>query len=738
MIKKITLQNIASYKDVAQSLDNLNTVNVIFGENGSGKSTIANFIKDEESEIYESCNIEWLGSSMKKVVYNKDFINNTLRETKIKGVFTFGEDAGKNHDDLVKLQEEKNIIYEKKQNLKENIEECNSEVENKEKKFTDRLWKICQKYKPLLGKALQGGIGSKEVFKNKCLEKINAIPSMTVEEIIEQTEIFFQKQPLSISPLPIFDYSKLNGIENYEGYHDIIIGKDDVQIAGLIQKLGNSDWVRQGVVFFTEDKCPFCQQITPKSLRSDIENYFDESFSKKVKAIRNNISLYNDFFSNFKDYYENLSHQESDFFSRSTYDSLFDSIYTIYKKNKIIQENKLKEPSLSVTIEKTESMIREIILGIKEANCLIEDFNKKIKNINEERGKVRKHAWDFIGSKAKEIYEDYKIDVDPVHTKLKSMTDRRRKFKEDLDKLTTRIGVLERRITSTAPSKDGINRILKSFGFENFQIEDAEEGYYKIVREDGSFVQNTLSEGERTFITFLYFYQLIHGGFSSEGLATPKIVVFDDPVSSLDSKILFVVSTLIRSLFSKEKMKKLNIAQYFILTHNVYFHKEVTLSNGLKKLGKSSLRVKDFSFWIIRKQLGTSILEHYEENPIKTNYQLLWQEVRKCIEDPSLNVHICNTLRRILENYFNILGDKDFSDLKFEGIEMIAYRSLISWIQDGSHCLDEGIDVGIGQDLTSHYLHVFKKIFEQTNHLSHYNMMMHIENEDEQISLHAS
>ncbi|MBR8644248.1 AAA family ATPase [[Brevibacterium] frigoritolerans] len=37
-------------------------------------------------------------------------------------------------------------------------------------------------------------------------------------------------------------------------------------------------------------------------------------------------------------------------------------------------------------------------------------------------------------------------------------------------------------------------------------------------------------------MTFLYFYQLLKGSNSKEDINTEKVVVIDDPISSLDSK----------------------------------------------------------------------------------------------------------------------------------------------------------------------------------------------------------
>ena len=94
--------------------------------------------------------------------------------------------------------------------------------------------------------------------------------------------------------------------------------------------------------------------------------------------------------------------------------------------------------------------------------------------------------------------------------------------------------------TSIQPTINEINTILRSYGFLNFEIVPTkEEGFYQIQREDGSIAETTLSEGEITFITFLYYLQLAKGGISEDEVTIERVLVIDDPISSLDSNVLF-------------------------------------------------------------------------------------------------------------------------------------------------------------------------------------------------------
>ena len=121
------------------------------------------------------------------------------------------------------------------------------------------------------------------------------------------------------------------------------------------------------------------------------------------------------------------------------------------------------------------------------------------------------------------------------------------------------------------------------------------------------------------------------------------------------------------------------IKQVFVLTHNVYFHKEVTFNPK-----RSDKALKDETFWTVRKLNQLSKVNKHDTNPIKTSYELLWVEVKNT--DRS-NLSIQNTLRRILENYFKILGNIDTDSIcgLFNGNEKLICKSLFSWVNDGSH-----------------------------------------------------
>lgn len=90
-------------------------------------------------------------------------------------------------------------------------------------------------------------------------------------------------------------------------------------------------------------------------------------------------------------------------------------------------------------------------------------------------------------------------------------------------------------------------------------------------------------------------------------------------------------------------------------------------------------------------------------------------------------ITIQNVMRRIIETYFKILGKYGDDDLihKFPSLEeQEICRSLLCWINDGSHCLPDDLFLEAPEDTIEKFYNVFKGIFMHTNHLAHYEMMM--------------
>ena len=735
MIKSITIKNIASYDSEGAHLNELKRINFIYGANGSGKTTISNFVSDQNNLDYQNCNLEWEHhQKLNKLVYNKKFRENNFGKGKIEGVFTLGEATKEDIELIEKKQVELKTLKEEVIQKKETLEKQEQSKLDEGNSFKESAWiKLYKKYENEFKEAFQG-VMQKENFKTKLLleHDKNKSTLQTFDELKEKAKTIFGKAPESIQPIKIVDFQQVVNIENEKIWDSKIIGKSDIDISGLIQKLNLNDWVNQGRVYIqTDDICPFCQQSTiTEDFKKQLEDYFDESFTESTKKI----SEFNDEYNRLS---ENLINELTliEIYEKQNSDTKLDvDTFSAYLKtllsqinaNKVLLSHKIKEPSGSIKLTSTEEQFNNIEELVTVANGEIKKHNDIVVNYGTEKSSLITSIWKYVAEDWKEEIEKYEKKTNGLEqgiTSLKKDVEDKRKAYQILN---NDIKELTKNVTSIKPTVDEINKTLQYYGFDNFEIVPSEsnENHYQIMREDGTLAESTLSEGEITFITFLYFLQLAKGSTDKETISEERILVVDDPVSSLDSNVLFVVSTLIKGIIKDIKDGVGNIKQLFLLTHNVYFHKEVSFINGIIK--ESS----HVNYWILRKNNKVSSVQSFEmKNPIQTSYELLWNEIKN--KDRNSSVTIQNTMRRIIENYFKILGGYKDDDLiqQFESNEeQEIFRSLICWINDGSHSISDDLFVEAQDDVVEKYLRVFKDIFILTNHKGHYDMMMGVEN----------
>jgi len=730
MIESIAIAGVATYASTPEALTGLAKLNYLFGSNGTGKTTVSRVIADESS--FPTCSVTWKGGTkIEPMVYNHDFVDRNFHQpAELKGVFTLGE---KQLDTLAKIttaKAELDTLTTKIEALTQGLQGLDGaggkkgELATLEAGLKDKCWAQKQKHDAKLQGAFEGYRNSSEKYKAKILQELasNTAALQAQADLEKKAESVFGSTPTAEASIAPVDTTTFIAHETNPILKKRVIGKENVDIAAMIKKLGNSDWVLEGRAFYeiNDGACPFCQQSTTEALAESLSEYFDETFLSDSKAI-------DDFATNYATDGARLQQQlaaiiaaPSKFLDVEKLKAEKELLDTKIALNNQRLAGKMKEASQVVALESLSNVFNAIKALIDFANTQVAAHNKMVANLATERTTLTAQTWKFILDELKTDLAAFETAKDGFDKAIATMTTQIATTTSDKTKKAAEIRELEKQTTSVQPTIDGINQLLTSFGFQGFKLAKTISGTsYKLVRSDGSDAKATLSEGEKTFVTFLYFYHLLKGSESDSGITTDRIVVFDDPVSSLDSDILFIVGSLIKGLFDEVRSATGHIKQIFVLTHNVYFHKEVTYNSKRPNNGK----LKEESFWIVRKPGLASKVEEYPTNPIKTSYQLLWAEVQK---PERSNLAIQNTLRRILENYFKILGGVEFDDLcaMFGGKEKLICRSLCSWVHDGSHYAHDDLYVSIDDSTVHNHLGIFRAIFTKSGHAAHYKMMM--------------
>ncbi len=740
MIKSLSIRNIATFNDDGITINDLNQINIIYGSNGSGKSTIGKVIANIDS--YDQSSISWRDDRPIEVLaYNKDFCKNNFLE-QMPGVFTLGEAGTAAIVEIERKRAELQEIITKGQDYKNEIEKQTIAINAENHTFCESAWiDVFKKYEQWFSKSAIGA-GTKDRFIEKLLTAYRQEHSepLPIGELKDKASILFAQQPSRMELYALIDNSILTSLESDTIWAKIIVGKQDIDIAGLISKLGNSDWVNKGVEYLEEgsDICPFCQQHTiTTDFRSEINEFFDEAYKQNISIVNARCEEYKNAINVLIRLLESLIEfqkaQENSLIDCSKLSSVLSALKATFANNLELISSKQKEPSRVITLTDTTDIIGAFNAELTKANTSIKEHNDLVDNFAREKSILVREIWKFFASEYDATIAGHIRTVNDKESAILNLTKKRDETAEKYKAVKSEITNLENSVTSVTPTINEINRLLKGYGFTNFQIQEVADNknHYQIIRENGEPAKSTLSEGEITFITFLYYMQLVKGSFQSNGITTDRVLVIDDPVSSLDSNILFVVSTLLRDVFTKIHEGKGVIKQAIVFTHNVYFHKEISF------LDKHCPWRDNINYWVLRKRDNISSIQEYgKQNPIKSSYELMWTELKSKSQHSCIVVQ--NIMRRIIENYFIVLGgmSPDVILEKFDNHEERAIcRSLLSWVNDGSHSLPDDLFVEMSDDQLDRNMKVFKDIFHKMDQDAHYEMMMQMKDKEDESSV---
>ena len=148
----------------------------------------------------------------------------------------------------------------------------------------------------------------------------------------------------------------------------------------------------------------------------------------------------------------------------------------------------------------------------------------------------------------------YNPYIELYKKKNKELEEEKKEIEKEIELLNNSIQEKDKIIEENQKKVTNIDEVIKAINghLENFAIEDLKiekqngEDTYKIERngDEGEIFFMSLSEGEKTVISFLYFFELCKG-MQDRGDTKKKIIVIDDPISSLSHIYVLNVAQLI-------------------------------------------------------------------------------------------------------------------------------------------------------------------------------------------------
>jgi len=755
-IKKIVLTD-ATFADTPEKerIIEPSFVNFFFGKNGSGKTTIGRQIRDDRSLEYDPLMPR---QNYDVLVYNQDFIEENFRTYDgFKGVFTISK-KGVDDSHEIEVKEAQKKEYQRLANeAKEQLDKNQAELAEAYKTFSSDCFRnvkeIRETYKDQLKGFLKPDPFAQKVLNTSSIieydeKKLAELYKSAFDSSLEAYLYFdtFPEHALDIGVVPACPLLE-----------EPIVSRSDTEFSRFVKALNATDWVRAGHEAFPHPQdglCPYCQQKLPADFEEKIAACFDTQYLNDIEAVKA-------FRDTYRGYMLNLYHIFSGNLDKKTLPELDLEHYKAQlgvfsekvKNNITLIDQKIQKPASVVTLE-------DITPDMLDMNYITMKINEKIDENNrafaERKNSIERFPqvlWGMIAHRLQGEIESYRSKLQKLEEEHTQLVGKKKLNEELIYTFDKKISELGKTNMTILKAIEDINLLLDESGFEGFHIEksDRAKNAYRVVRQNKDRTTAVkLSEGERNFIAFLYFYQTVKGSLDDSGIVKDKIVVIDDPISSMDSNVMFLVSALVRELieicnnnteYRHIQVKGNYIKQIFILTHNAYFHKVITC-NQID-------RFKSVNFYMVDKMNNISTVTHcidYSKesagdlvnvNPVKNSYAALWAEYKAL--DSSLP--LMNVMHRILDYYFLDICGYDGIDIRQE-ILVKHKDDFIETSENGTEdrtkfqtasALLAYIAAGIGSD-DVHYVRidqptekmkdVFKMIFERLGQGKHYELMM--------------
>ena len=722
MIKKITMHNVASYKNMV-SLETDKKINLLYGLNGTGKSTLSDYLYNRHESKFKDCSVEGIGVSDEILVYNQQFIRDNFYETEnIPGIFTLSKEN----------KEIKKIIDDVKKNLSDLIKEKDN-LEIEKKKIIFKYEKDIQEYQNVVWKIKTDFSGGDRVLEY-CLDGLKANKN-TLFNYLAGVDNGFQDINYTIEDLKREAIELKSGgvkestidrisidvddIEKSELLKKVIVGNKNSTVANLIEKLNNSDWVNKGLDYVDNNEepatCPFCQQKTiTKGFLEQIEEYFDKSYQEDKARLDSMMQSYVDKTSILIANIEKLEKNKFIESNQKKIDIYLLDLKRIIEHNVDIMRQKMATPSASVMLEPLQEIIFSINTIVESTNIRIAEYNNRIENIKESRSIIKEKFWKLMRNRYETVINMYNKRKEDNDAYTKQYKDKENDYNQ---KINEQIFIIDENMKKTVnidEAVDNIRTALVDIGITDFGIEkySDEEALYHLKRNEQkeNNVFQTLSEGEKMVISFLYFLERCKGYTKNNSTTGNKIIVIDDPISSLSHIYVFNIGRLIHNEFLRGNKYE----QIFILTHSLYFFYELTNI-------KHEDREKTQKLFRISKNDEGSLFSVMKYEEIQNDYQSYWYILKDENQSPAL---IANCMRNIIEYFFNFVEKQDYNNVfQKKELQKTKFMAFNRYMNRESHSKGQNI-FDIKEFDYDDFKKAFELVFRHTGYLEHYKKMM--------------
>jgi wobble nucleotide-excising tRNase len=743
-ITKINRIKARTYRDFTwpSDLPEFADYNLIYGWNGTGKTTLADILRMIEkrqsvgqdgvqdfsiaygTKTITPANIATDVAPPSIRVFNRAFVdNNVFSKSGASPIFFIGEEN---------IEKQKELEKQRKA-----LEKLKADTDAK-KKDKDQKEKELDNFCTGNATATRGWLSitntqsyNKSHFKADCEGLISAgntaQHAKTDDELTELKKTIASTVQPEITPVELM----LPDLTTLAGEVKALLQKTVVSqtIEVLTKDASTSEWVKQGLQLHKNhqsENCKFCEQRIPTDRLKALEGHFNDEFKaldatlvSKITEITQTISALGSvhmpapekFYDDLKTKY-NVSCQKLNEQISAWVDFL--------GQLKSGLENKKGSPFSAMTLDINPA--DHGAAQLDAVNAVVAEHSNKTKNFTQEIEAAKKSIKSALAAAAIAEYQELKTAFDDLEKEHSGLAD-----KITVD--SAKVNALEQEIINHKKPAEDINRDLESYlGHSEirFATADGETGY-TIMRGDKP--AHALSEGEKTAIALLHFLKSLED--TKFDLAS-GIVVIDDPVCSMDETAMF-------RAFSYIKERTKTAKQLFILTHNFKFFQNVrNWFHHIKKPKKASFYQTDV---VVENNVRTSKIRELDKllREYNSEYHYLFKKTYASSvvtnSAGSLETHypMPNISRRLLENFlaFRMPGINDartdvlYAKMESSNFDAAKKTSVLRFLNVHSH------ESQIGQDehdnsILAETPQIMKLVLEFIEHedKKHYDQMI--------------
>ena len=702
---------------------------LIYGINGAGKSAIGEVIHrwglGDASVAH--CRISTVGQGpFRPMVYNHEFVERVIGNVAgMPGIFTLGELDTQSQKEIDTKANESAVLEERRDALKGLTSSVEQSISNLKATALTEVWKAhTANIQGDLGHLMPGYGNSRQKFFDD-LQKI----VVADDESLDTQERLKQRWDDAAGSEPrkavlSVHVSGFDVIEEDAVWTEKVAISSESKLALLVEKWGNGDWVSQGRSFAHDSDCPFCQQPLPADFLSELSKLLDGDRQHKIAHIQAQSKAYENLVDALGDAMQQVM-AESFAQQDDGLAAAWAALQTACRENVTAMKTKVERPGETVSVSITDASALQSALST--INQRIGEFNQRVADRDAEKKRIKDEFWKLLRRDRSAAYSAFDAALTPLSEQLNKHQEEDRQAASSLRTLTARLSELRRQQTGVDAAVAAINQRLLAMGVASFSItsKQGEGSLYCLQRPDQpEGALKSLSEGEKTLISFLYYMELLKGS-EQEGQAfaiDKTLVVIDDPISSLSVNYVFDVASIIHyELIAPRQDPK--VRQVIVLTHNLFFLHELLRQVAGRNLDKAGDKCQ-----LIRvvKSSHTQVLR-LKATDLLNDYDALWLVLREA-RDRQLPAQIVpNTMRCILEHFFSFNNREDDFKKALEGLERAdnQFTPLARFLDRGSH--RDGINFSVmdyGEHDVTYYLEKFRAVFHEAGFPQHFDARM--------------